>query len=225
MDNNSEAVRQDATAVKQQIIAELEKAFERIATNLKVSVDIVRNIAHRRRACLPKGARKNREAAVQKLREQGLPNADIADTLGMSLMAVMHIIKKLLSEGKINPRPRGNFISEEKLRERKEKVLELRRKKYSSEEIAAMIGVGINAVKDAITELINEGKIESYQTMKKEEISQRRKKIIALRNVGCSNPQIATALELPYHVVADMAHKLIGEGVISRQPRGKKPST
>lgn len=222
-DNHQEAT--NATMIKQKIIAKLDEAFGKIAADLDVSIDIVRNIAHRRRPRLKKGELKNRERMVQQFRNQGYANPDIADALGMSLMQVMQIIQKLLTDGKIEARPHGNFIPENKLRERKKSIMELREKGLEREEIAATLGLGINTVKNTITELIAEGKIEKIATLEEEKVLERKKKIIALRDAGCSNQQICKALDLPYHIVGNMTYQLIQEGVIERQPRGPRKSS
>lgn len=213
---------QETVSIKQQVIAKLEEAFGRIAVALDVPVDVVRNIACRRRPPLTQGEIKNRERAIQKLRAQGYPNATIADALSLSLMETNRIISRLLDEGKLAPRPRGNVLSPQKLLERKKKIIELREKGCPRTEIADLLGLGINTVKECITDLVAEGKIKEVPTMRQEGMLERKKNIAALCEQGCSNGEIAQKLGLPYYIVGNMVHKLIEEGVIAPHSRRRE---
>lgn len=105
----------------------------------------------------------SRKQQIILLYEKGLSQKKIAGELGLSIATINGTIGKLRGEGVLPPRSRGGYLSEEACREYEEKIIELRKLKYSDKKIASVLGISKILVSRLTIPLIKDGRISHRQ--------------------------------------------------------------
>ncbi len=169
MTQNSDTVYSTTGTKRDEIMEKLEAAFEKIAAELNVPIDKVRNVANRHqeepkkrgRPSLSNEVHQGRQEQIVELRREGWSNEDIAELLGLSYQTIGNMAHELIKKGLVTRQRRGKKpFSYEKREKCEEQIIKLRGEGFSNEDIAELLEMSKSTVSMWTHQLIEDGRTE-----------------------------------------------------------------
>lgn len=198
-----------------------------------------------KKGTVPKGKLGEVYERVAQMRNQGMKNGEIADTLDLPKHRVEIYASNLIRAGIIKPqlkdKPSQNDrvaelrkegLSNKRIKPRRERVekgarvsrersidrvKELRNQGYDNHQISQELNLPLSAVEKYVSQLIKAGEIAPLPRSKDRSTDATFLSVRDLRNQGLSNKEIAEKLRIPHATVSVIASKLIRAGEIKRQ--------
>lgn len=157
---------------------------------------------------------KERREKIIELYNQGKTVLEMTEILGRSQTTIRSDIRTLKATGKIKA---GKNKKEEKLTQRRERIIEIYNQGKSIKEISDMFGVSTSTTYRDINDMIFEGKIEERKSSVEIEKDKRREQVGKLYNQGKSISEIANLLGIKKETAKLDICNLIAKGKVSRK--------
>lgn len=157
---------------------------------------------------------KELEEKILDLRKKEYSVAQIAATLHIGQLKVVEIVKRLISQGKIDAEYK-NLKKRDNL-ERQKKTLELIKEEKSVKEIADILCISLDTVYAYVKKFIEEG-IVPDDVLKKNADRALENRVLELREKGYSKSQIMYELKIGRRSVVEIIRKLVEDGKLQTE--------